>query len=537
MTQRSQRTNRAEHLSAAALMHYFIHDSGEPSALNQERHVALDTEIKKEQEFIQHATARSVALDTNTVPGQYTRDLSGLTRAKLAVRAVNNWKLMSKTHFMRGGTLGKALTSGNKSNGALKLGTHVQGWHMLSRHCNDAKERKKRRDSLRDQAGKPKPNVLSLAVAMYGKFDRQRLNKVIESDMQQRSVNKSKTVIDPLDLSNELEALEALTLEYAPEIRGWYIRYSSQKGMGAGEWCLFVKQIKVLSKSFRLVDIDLVRVASGAGDGDGMLDPQEFVEALIRLAIKRYTTGSKGKGTRNEALPYSDDEDNELDSDTEEKDRKQQVAAAAALAALASDKSKKAVDRMKRLLIDNVKKHAHVVDIDSFKTKFADEDVQSVLVKRRRWLLGKFREYCAGDGAQASSSSQAMYTMNLVEWNQFLKEHMMFDHRFKNRMSATVFVCAQAPHAMDEAGSLEDALESNQELIYQEFLEAIVALAHFRLPDPFVPLSSRVSTMLDAMNEAKPLNRYFASTRFSKNTVQAANATVAAVGTAAFGET
>ena len=192
---------------------------------------------------------------------------------------------------------------------------------------------------------------------------------------------------------------------------------------------------------------------------------------------------------------------------------------------------------MKRLLVENVQKHAHVVDIDSFKTKFADEDVQSVLVKRRRWLLGKFREYCAGDGAQASSSSQAMYTMNLVEWNQFLKEHMMFDHRFKNRMSATVFVCAQAPHAMDEAGSLEDALESNQELIYQEFLEAIVALAHFRLPDPFVPLSSRVSTMLDAMNEAKPLNRYFASTRFSKNTVQAANATVAAVGTAAFGET
>ena len=81
-------------------MHYFIHDSGEPFALNQELHVALDTEIEKEKEFIQHATTRSVALDTNAVPGQYTSDLSGLTRSQLAVRSVNNWKQMSKTHFM-----------------------------------------------------------------------------------------------------------------------------------------------------------------------------------------------------------------------------------------------------------------------------------------------------------------------------------------------------------------------------------------------------------------------------------------------------
>jgi hypothetical protein len=81
---------------------------------------------------------------------------------------------------------------------------------------------------------------------------------------------------------------------------------------------------------------------------------------------------------------------------------------------------------------------------------------------------------------------------------------------------------------LDEAGSLEDALESNQELIYQEFLEAIVALAHFHFPDPFVPVSSRVSKILDKMEEAKPLNRYFASTRFGGlSTVQAATATLA----------
>ena len=61
-------------------------------------------------------------------------------------------------------------------------------------------------------------------------------------------------------------------------------------------------------------------------------------------------------------------------------------------------------------------------------------------------------------------------------------------------------------------------------LIFQEFLEAIVALAHFRLPDPFVPLGIRVAAMLDQLDEAKPLNRYFASTKFARTGVAAATA-------------
>ena len=510
VSQRSQKTDRSEHLSATALLHHFLLDSGQPNALTPETTQVLQQEINKEQQIIQHAVTRSVELDADLVAGQYISDVSGLTRSQLAVHAVNEWKKASKTYFLQGGLLGTALTSGNNCNGSLKLGAHVQGWHMLSRHCHTVKERKKRRNLAKSQeeANTSNVDVLSLAVRMYGTFDRKRLVKIIEADMLLRADKRVETLkapVNPLDLARELDALEALTLQYAPEIRGWYIRYSSMKGMGTHDFYLFVKKIKVLSKSFHLVDIDLVRVASGAGDGDDILSPPEFVEALIRLAIRRYTSAPL-KDLRNEALTFSEGEEEEEEEEEEDEEEGNKL----------EIKSKRPVDRVRRLLVENVQEYAHQVDIDSFRTRFNDPEVQAVLSKRRRWLLGKFREYCAADGAQASAAGQlACHTMNLVEWDKFLREHMMFDHRFKNRLSATIFVCAQAPHALDEDGSLEEALESNQELIYQEFLEAIVALAHFRLPDPFVPLCSRISTMLDQMDEAKPLNRYFASSRFS----------------------
>jgi hypothetical protein len=511
VVQRSKKMNRCEYLSAAALMHYFIKDQNQPSSLTDEMYSVLEKETNNERKEIEHAIKRSEELDKNIIPGKYASDISGLTRSQLASQTVLNWKKASENFFLEGGILGRALTSG-KVNGTLKFGTHVQGWHMLSRHCHIIKERRKKRDSIRNQKEKRKNNVLNLAVSMYGKFHRERLRKVIESDMQSKTEDSSKTLAN--ELSTELDALEALTSEFAPEIRGWYIRYSSVKGMGTHDFYLFVKQIKVLSRSFRLVDIDLVRVASGAGDDDDMLSPPEFVEALIRLGIKRY------------AFAYIKPLNHDSDVDYVDEELKKPLPLTVATADTGQCKSKRAVDRVRRLLLENVQEYAHVVDIDSFRTRFADPDVQNILVKRRRWLLGKFREYAAADGSQSSNNSVG--SMNLVEWNQFLKDHEMFDQRFKNRMSANIFVCAQAPQALDEAGSLEDALESNQELIYQEFLEAIVALAHFHFPDPFVPVSSRVSKILDKMEEAKPLNRYFASTRFGGlSTVQAATATLA----------
>ena len=67
----------------------------------------------------------------------------------------------------------------------------------------------------------------------------------------------------------------------------------------------------------------------------------------------------------------------------------------------------------------------------------------------------------------------------------------------------------------DASFSLEDALEDNSEMIYQEFLEGLVALAHFRSPDPFTPLGTRTEQLLIQLDKAKPLDRYFASTRFA----------------------
>ena len=106
-------------------------------------------------------------------------------------------------------------------------------------------------------------------------------------------------------------------------------------------------------------------------------------------------------------------------------------------------KSRKVAERVRRLLVENVSAHAQLVDIDSFRMRFADPGVQRAISSRRRWLIGKFREYCAADASQAATSENAMHTMSLSEWEQFLRDHRVFDARFRNRTAATLFVCAQ----------------------------------------------------------------------------------------------
>eukprot|EP00946_MAST-07B_sp_MAST-7B-sp1_P002427 g2427.t1 len=207
-----------------------------------------------------------------------------------------------------------------------------------------------------------------------------------------------------------------------------------------------VKQIRVLSRQFRLVDIDLVRVASGAGDKDEMLNPAEFVEALIRLAIRRYAFAEIASETPEP--PSEGPSGDNLDEDP-----------GGSEVAKTTRKSRKIADRVRRLLLENVCAHAQLVDIDNFRMRFADPGVQRAIHTRRRWLVGKFREYCAADASQAATSDQAMHTMSLGEWEKFLRDHRMFDARFRNRTAATLFVCAQAPNLMeDENLSLEDAL-------------------------------------------------------------------------------
>ena len=77
-------------------------------------------------------------------------------------------------------------------------------------------------------------------------------------------------------------------------------------------------------------------------------------------------------------------------------------------------RSRKVADRVRRLLVENVSAHAQLVDIDSFRMRFADPGVQRAISVRRRWLIGKFREYCAADASQAATSENAGARVALV---------------------------------------------------------------------------------------------------------------------------
>jgi hypothetical protein len=570
-------TGRDAQIAKARLLHHFAENPGYTVALPSSQRDGLREELQRHRDHFAITAQRSAKVaefgngeyqpveagEGGNVYGGAGKNGLGNTRSGLAHWAVDGWRKADVENFLaidevkgEPGALGQAVHRGMQCR-AMRFGASMQGWHTMARTMHNSRIDQKRRDDKLKRELKENDSVLALAVAMYGKFDRRRLTTVVENDLIMRksksrntsssagdggkedaednknsnknnknspaetdeedgggggeSTNKKgkkgkvRVHIDQLQLQREVDELEQLCLNFAPEIRGWYIRYSGVNGMGTHDFYLFVKQIRVLSRQFRLVDIDLVRVASGAGDKDEMLNPAEFVEALIRLAIRRYSFAEVASAGASESLAG--------DIANAEATGFANVVAATETTA----KSRKVAERVRRLLVENVSAHAQLVDIDSFRMRFADPGVQRAISSRRRWLIGKFREYCAADASQAATSENAMHTMSLSEWEQFLRDHRVFDARFRNRTAATLFVCAQAPNLMDDEDvSLEDALEDNQELIYQEFLEALVALAHFRAPDPFMALGDRVAALLHQLDEAKPLDRYFASNRFAK---------------------
>ena len=158
--------------------------------------------------------------------------------------------------------------------------------------------------------------------------------------------------------------------------------------MGQNEFYRFVKITQMPSRKLKLVRIDLMFTKVDS-NGSLEIDASEFMELIIRIAAERYP-------------------------------REMSLAAS-----------------FKRLVTSNILAHAQTVDALSFRSLLGEAEVQNVIMKHRKVLMSKFKEYCVKDPDAATSTH--LKTVNLVEWSMFIKDHGLATGQLGTRAATNIF--------------------------------------------------------------------------------------------------
>lgn len=154
-------------------------------------------------------------------------------------------------------------------------------------------------------------------------------------------------------------------------------------------------------------------------------------------------------------------------------------------------------DAFEKLLNEHVIAHAEDItkktDLRALLSE--DQNVRSLFEKYSKYLQKAFTRYAAAD--KSGPSDQNMSTMNLKEFKQLLQEFRLLDHALSNRAVFSAFALSQEEVA-------DPSKESDlYEMIYPEFLEALVRLAHARCqsqPDQqHLPVGERVGRLFRHM--------------------------------------
>ena len=194
-----------------------------------------------------------------------------------------------------------------------------------------------------------------------------------------------------------------------------------------------------------------------------------------------------------------------------------------ALIEIALRKFKKEISWSKRfdlLLTKSILPKACRTNSDSFRKDISQDDVQAVFKKYSEKLRAVFEFYAnqkkkrvkkeakkKGGGDESSGSGNEL-DMGLPEWIKWCKDFKLITrssdmrHDFGEEFALKVFRNVQAggddPDA-DEAGGVGGGDDS---LIYLEYLEALAAVACFKLVNPYVPLATRLEQFLrDSVDE------------------------------------
>eukprot|EP00944_MAST-04C_sp_MAST-4C-sp1_P000520 g520.t1 len=122
------------------------------------------------------------------------------------------------------------------------------------------------------------------------------------------------------------------------------------------------------------------------------------------------------------------------------------------------------------------------------------EEMSQVLKKHEDNLLATFKKYAQAElshGVQSTFGDVSKDTINVNEFNVFMKEKKLLDSSLSNKMVLGIFNNVQS-----EGDALNENDLESLEMDYSEFTEAIIAIAAWKMPSPFLAFDQRVDMFL-----------------------------------------
>lgn len=151
------------------------------------------------------------------------------------------------------------------------------------------------------------------------------------------------------------------------------------------------------------------------------------------------------------------------------------------------------------LLIDLHLKPNACNDAESMFQKMAySSPVRQVLDQHQKELFYIFQLYAFLD-MSTTEAMQKENTMNITEFQMLLEDCGFLDLTLTEAAVQQIFQGIQqnatAEEGAEEAAEVE-GVDDDEEMSFSEFLDGLVAVAAYKFPDPFTPLSSRINTFL-----------------------------------------
>eukprot|EP01065_Artemidia_motanka_P019300 TRINITY_DN22906_c1_g1_i1.p1 TRINITY_DN22906_c1_g1~~TRINITY_DN22906_c1_g1_i1.p1 ORF type:complete len:1257 (+),score=544.89 TRINITY_DN22906_c1_g1_i1:417-3773(+) len=306
----------------------------------------------------------------------------------------------------------------------------------------------------------------------------------------------------------DLSDVEEVLAGFFEELRKIYKFYSrlspKSQEMTNQEFMRFVNDCNLVDKATPQAAFDVVFTRVNWADADDgaarrkvdssqrELSPTEFVEALVRIAAQKYTRvpsrvqdKEKEKEKREEEEPEpapADDDDPFLFAGA----RRQSMADVQMSTSLA--------DKVHYLLTREVVPRASASEVDDFKALVYSARIQDVVNDHQTALHRIFLHFSAGDKTSMHSA-----TMNFKEFQQMIAEARLIGESLTKHDVAFIFSNAQS----------DDDNQGDEEMVYREFVESLVAVAFFRNPNIMLPPAARLRDFLvrqffPAISAARP---------------------------------
>ena len=333
----------------------------------------------------------------------------------------------------------------------LQRGVERDVWEKMGERVAEARETAK---AAREKAEEEKDaveteesrNVRKIAEGRFAKLNGVRVKEFMRKRAQQR-----KYLME--DVDGELEAVVDVLKRFVYDTKDAFKIYTgTDSGLSSGEFVKFCKDCKICGKKgVKVNDVGRLFTAINlnSDDADGVdreMDSGEFVESLLHLA------GLKYKGEEHLATCVT------------------------------------------LLFEDCIRPHADKIDLDTFKAEINNNKIKAIVRPYRGFLRNNFKKFSDADDSQQSSN--AMDSMSPKEFGIFAKAMNLMRGRLSMTDVEALFMRVQENDGSDDE-------EEEQEMIYGEFEEGVLALVHYEFPSPYIPYTVRLSRFLEEMKNGK----------------------------------